>query len=193
MGKINLLLLCLLLSGCYHCHEYDHCDLVPQYPCTRQVDCFGHDMAHKYGLKFLILDDSTNLYATNYCLFFSSNKKLELRQGRRLALSLAKDFLDMMNVDPGVTEDGPPSTREKAYIDYEPTLQSVAFKITFWDEAVNRPKAPYLAEILFSRGMIYYYVADPTTQELREEFKESYKDAMKNSKYQRKDWMPDSL
>lgn len=51
---------------------------------------------------------------------------------------------------------------------YSPTLtlKNVGVRLAFWDEAAERPRAPYLffAEIDFYYNRFYYYEADPATK-----------------------------
>lgn len=47
-------------------------------------------------------------------------------------------------------------------------LQSLAFRIDFWDENVNRQPYPYVAEVRLADGIIYYYYANATTEALEE-------------------------
>jgi hypothetical protein len=44
---------------------------------------------------------------------------------------------------------------------------------------MNRPKPPYIAQILFQNCHFYFYEADPTTQALRLIFKESYENVVR--------------
>jgi hypothetical protein len=48
------------------------------------------------------------------------------------------------------------------------------YRIVFWDKEMDRPKPPYIAEILFQDSHFYFYDADPQTQELRLVLKAPY-------------------
>lgn len=45
--------------------------------------------------------------------------------------------------------------------------KAVAIKIAFWDSNMQRPPFPYLAQIRFSKGRLYYYYANPHTGALQ--------------------------
>jgi hypothetical protein len=99
---------------------------------------------------------------------------MTLADGQQLAKSLVKQFWQMLQKDPIVHKHiefyqkrGIPNANGIA-------LERAAFRIGFWDAEVNRPKAPFLAEILYLNRVIYYYEADPITQEIHLVYKEDY-------------------
>jgi len=58
-----------------------------------------------------------------------------------------------------------------------PTIHNIAFRINFWDENYDRKKPPHLAQIKVEQGKIYYYTADPKTQELQQPAVETVEEA----------------
>lgn len=48
------------------------------------------------------------------------------------------------------------------------TPNIIGIKIVFWDQNVNRPLHPYLAQVSVKDSKIHYYYADPKTQALLE-------------------------
>ncbi len=66
------------------------------------------------------------------------------------------------------------------YYSGNPSVKTVHMRIVFWDENVERPQAPYLAEIHYNNGVLQYYQADPKTHDLKLVKEESYEDAALN-------------
>lgn len=139
--------------------------------CHSCTDHSCYTLADHYGLELLLIDDIRNDHCTRYCAHFTSDKKLELSAGRKFALPLAHDFLHMLC---------------ESKLHYNPNR--LGLKIDFWDKNMNRPQKPYIAQITFSHGMFSYYQADPSTEALRLVLRESFSDAIKNSKYGRVDF-----
>ncbi len=149
---------------------------------------YGQSEAGKYHLKFILdsdlidsglISDVTPYKSTDYHLVFTSTKSTSLQQGRSIALPIVCDFSTMLQHDPAIL----------AYYDYEmgtikrhfgepPDLHNMSVRIAFWDHDVNRPKPPYLAQILFYNGVFHYFEADPETQSLRLVYHEPYADAV---------------
>ncbi len=174
-------MLLFIATGCHH-EEYSHSAPNPT-ACKYAINDFGQEQGKKYGLKLLLVENVTDSTNTKYCMLFSSKKKIDLAEGRKIAAPLLRDFLQMLATHPEVHEY---VTQAKTYTDadYEPKFTTIGFKIAFWDQDVNRPKRPYLAQILYTQEMFHYYEADATTQALRLVCTESYNDAVKNTKYQ---------
>lgn len=116
-----------------------------------------------YGLTFLLVENVNN----TYCVVFTSKKELDLAAARKFALPLVRDFMPL-----------------RCPMQDEPQPRKLALKIAFWDNNVNRPKSPDLAEIFFSEGTFYFYEADALTQSLILVGKESYEETVKKTKYQ---------
>lgn len=53
-----------------------------------------------------------------------------------------------------------------------------AIKIAYWDEEMNRPLLPYIADVRLQEGNITYYTADPITQALQVHLVESLPEAI---------------
>ena len=55
--------------------------------------------------------------------------------------------------------------------------EQLAYRISFWDENIDRPVAPYIAEIRLLDGKLSYFTADEN-QQLVLVFEESFADSM---------------
>ena len=154
----------------------------PEKPMEKKVrlsiERYGREIEKSHDLKLLLVGSVTNTHS-EYCMFFTSDKEITLKQGQELAVSIVKDFLQMLLQNPVVKRYA--NWAKTYYISptstYSPTLDTVGLKIAFWDHNTNRPKAPFLAEIMFENRTFYYYEADPKTQALRLVHTESYADA----------------
>jgi hypothetical protein len=58
----------------------------------------------------------------------------------------------------------------------DPLLDEIAFRISFWDDNLDRPRAPDIAEIRYAQGDCEYYTADDN-QRLVLVFSEAAEDA----------------
>ncbi len=113
-------------------------------------------------------------------LWVTAKTKETIQSGRALALAFTNAYLTDLK------------SHKDTYVYYEHdckkwpkiyssplSLKNVQIRIAFWDEEVERPQAPYLAEIGFQHGKFIYYQADPQTQALTLVFEEAYDDAVK--------------
>ena len=103
-----------------------------------------------------------------------------VQSGRALAFAFTKDYLAELqnNKDTSKWYAYECESMPKRYSG-RLGLKYVGVRIAFWDENVERPKAPYLAEIDFYGDKFRYYEADPKTKALKLVLEESYEDAVK--------------
>ena len=62
----------------------------------------------------------------------------------------------------------------------EPASDQIAFRINFWDENIDRPVAPYIAEIRLLDDKLSYFTADEN-QRLVLVFEETVKDNLQEA------------
>ncbi len=151
------------------------------------LDEYGTQVAKKEGMQFYRVSNVTQSTDPNpvyFLAFFDSHSKT-LPEGRILASSLAQDLWKMVSTSPEVQsyqddkrEFYANNPYQKKIFTEKVNMNQVGFKIAYWDKNVERPQAPYLAEIRFIGGVLHYYEADPKTQALRLIFQESYDQAM---------------
>ncbi len=117
------------------------------------------------GLGRLAGADNSRL--TPWGLLFTSPEKMTLSQAQEMARDVSRKLLQKMYSDPSFANYSVASLKEYPKGNYPPPSDdSIAFRIDFWDEEVNRPLPPYIAEIRFAEGKFYYYYADAKTQGL---------------------------
>ena len=151
------------------------------------LEQYGKRVAKAKNMQFLIAGDVTDarsikpyLHAT-YCLSLASHEKQTLDEGRIFAATLVEDFWKMLQHEPEVKKYAEVVHNEVPNAIAPPYawLPCVGYKISYWDEEMNRMQKPYLAEMHFYRETFRYYFANPETQHVELVFEESYKDAIK--------------
>jgi hypothetical protein len=146
------------------------------------MDDYGERFAKSHGMKFLYLGDVTGTQRSFYCIALLDNRPTTIEQGKKFAIYLLRDFANMMHTDGAVLNCFKFYKKMSPEKPLKLPLKKIGFKITYWDNDMNRFKPPYLAEIIFAEGVCYYYEADPVSQKKRLVFKESYEDALQSSK-----------
>ena len=151
------------------------------------LDAYGIEVAKKEGMQFYLVSNVTSSTEPDpdyFLAFFDSHSKT-LPEGRILASSLAQDLWKKVTTSPEVQcyqDDNRKFYANNPYykniFTEKANMNQVGFKIAYWDKNVERPQAPYLAEIRFIGGVLHYYEADPQTQALRLIFQELYDQAV---------------
>ena len=143
------------------------------------LDKYANSIAKKYDMEFHIVGDFSDVRDETYSLFFINFHQMTLDQGKEFAHTLVKDFLRELKTSPTVRkyhEYCNKRYKEMRYpplITEEPVPEQMGLKIGFWDKNFDRPKKPYLAEIVFLNGAFHYYEANPETQALQLVLKEN--------------------
>ncbi len=151
------------------------------------LDRYATTVAQKYGMEFHRAESFSDEPEDVYSLMFIDFHQMTFEQGKKLAFTLVVDFLRELKASPVVKRYH--EYRNNSYknakfppsLTREPVPEQMALKIGFWDKNFDRPKKPYLAEIVFLCGNFYFYEAHPETQALQLILKESYQDAVQRS------------
>ncbi len=115
----------------------------------------------------------------SYGIWVRTQTEESVQSGREKAVKFLHDYVKALQTDKETTK----------YFEYQCiqypkkysgklSLKNVGVRIAYWDEQVERPKAPYLSEIDFYDNTFRYYEADPKTQGLRLIREESYEKAI---------------
>lgn len=127
---------------------------------------------------------TSELDTDSFGLWVTGKTKETIESGRALAVAFIQAYVKELQTNKDIT----------AYYELQCKkwpdlfsgqigLKNILVRIAFWDEDVERPQVPYLAEIDFRHGKFQYYQADPKTQSLQLVLEESYDDAIaRNSK-----------
>jgi hypothetical protein len=147
---------------------------------TNTSKWIGNKLAEKYNIQFLI-EGSRDLVDSQRTETFSwsfvDDKKSTLEEARPIILNIINDIYASLNERLIYSKYLDTLKKTWPSIDNRILIENVGIKLAFWDENVNRPKNPYLAQIKVSDGKIRYYYADPATQALGEPIVESFKEA----------------
>ncbi len=123
---------------------------------------------------------------TDYGIWVTAKTDETVKSGRENAVKFLQDYLKEIQANKETTK----------YFEYnciarpskysgKISLKNVGFRIAYWNDQVERPKAPFLSEIDFYDNTFRYYEADPKTQALKLVLEESYEkalDSLKDSK-----------
>lgn len=149
----------------------------------RSSDAIKKFIKNYQGGRFTYISDGPFSHLPSEAVFgiwVTASTKETIQSGRALAVAFTKDCLTEL-------QNNKDTLKFYAYeCELLPSrhsgnlrLKYLGVRIAFWDENVERPKAPYLAEIGFYGGKFRYYEADPKTQKLKLVLEESYEDAVK--------------
>lgn len=138
------------------------------------LDLFSEKMAAAYGFKFITsgLGAIADSVDAPWGRGFTCSEKFTLEEFRPIFSAFVHSFLNKIHQDPVFAEYYRSRTNDRRQV----SATSIGIKVAFWDENVNRPLFPYLAQVRFANGEIYYHYADPKTQALTEPIVEALKD-----------------
>lgn len=122
---------------------------------------------------------TSQLDTDSFAIWVTGKTKETIESGRALAVAFVQAYVKELQTNKDIT----------AYYEFQCKkwpelfsgqigLKNILVRIAFWDEEVERPQVPYLAEIGFRHGKFQYYQADPKTQGLQLVLEESYDDAV---------------
>ena len=131
-----------------------------------------------FDLKLILMGTTDEL--KNRCCAFSfaatGTQKISLQKARIIAATCGKDSLQFLKTDQRCLEyfiDEPIQENP----DRKPSQDYIAFRISFWDENIDRVVQPFIAEVRFVDSVFSYYTADEG-QKLVLEHKETFDEAM---------------
>lgn len=136
-----------------------------------KMDEFANIQVKKHNMKLL----GTCIYGIlvdhkpcTWCFKTMSQKKMTLDAGKKLANQMVAEYCEYVTTNPEFRKHTLNHRKNQPIIFHHDDLNpaQIGFKVAFWDEDVNRPKKPHLAEIRFVNKQIHYYVANNETQAL---------------------------
>ncbi len=137
---------------------------------SSRLDRFSCSIAKKYNMEFLVIgnkwivDDNYN----NWSILFSNRNRMTIEQARPLVKNIICEFIAEIKTQPVYRQWVIFMTKRDSKWDADINPGRLGIKIGFWDENMDRPLAPYLAQILVVNRVVKYYYADPNTQALQE-------------------------
>ncbi len=120
------------------------------------------ELGQSLGLNFAVLgeaNEKTFTIGTIIGTGYWAQKKIELEEAKKLAHTVFHKFFSIVfnNYDLWCRSKG--FRRHPDCKDMKDE-QFITFRISFWDEFLNRVEAPYIAQIQCENGKIIYYAAD---------------------------------
>lgn len=136
--------------------------------CDKIMDKLGEEIACEHQLKLLHvgLGEMADAKKADWGFHFVSNQKMTIEEVRPLLAAISCQLLNCIYTDSHFSSYYQIRHREL-------NEELIAFRLAFWDEHVNRPLFPYLAQVRLADGNVYYHYADPKTQILQEPIVES--------------------
>lgn len=161
----------LMAGACTHYPIPEH--VVKEKVSYVALESFGRQMAEEFGVHFLLSGSGSFIAEEEirWCLAFTSTRQLTLEEARPLAERMADRLWAFGMANPIFEQ----TVKAAQFDDYESFGRSkrpsfnrrqFGFRLAFWDEEVNRPKVPYLAQINFAGDKLLYFYADSDTQAL---------------------------
>lgn len=131
--------------------------------CSKIMQAQGPIIASCHQLK--LLDFCSGLIADSRIAYYgyhlTSSQPMTIDEARPLMAEIICYLLNVMYCDPHFE-----NYFAMRKLPFNNNL--VAIRLAFWDEHVNRPLYPYLAQVRLSDSNVYYHYADPKTQSLQE-------------------------
>ena len=143
---------------------------------------FANEFCLKRGLEVVAMVISGSSYAMQRPFESSliGHQRLSLDAARTLAATYARDLLDFAQKNPDVLSSMKNQWSKKNSLNDSsviPEPRHLSFRISFWDENVDRQSAPYIAEIHLMDKKFSYFTSDDL-QRLVLVREESFDDAL---------------
>ena len=125
---------------------------------------FSKAISAKNNLNFVDLDSLERQFGDfiPFEIAFWGNAQLTIDAARKLAVQFSSEFLKFVqNDNPCLAYMVERSTDKYIHDDATfPEIRHIGFRISFWDENIDRQIAPYIAEIRMFEGKLKYFTAD---------------------------------
>jgi hypothetical protein len=112
------------------------------------------------NLKLVLMGPTDRLKSQCWDLSFvaTGTQKISLQEARLLAATCSKDSIQFLKTNQNCIKFISELGTERNF-DTNPVLY-LSFRLSFWDENIDRVVQPFIAEIRFIDGVISYYTAD---------------------------------
>lgn len=152
------------------CCSYVAPEVLEDRKARKHLDEFGEAWAKQHQMYYLGnctggLVDSTDC---GWSVNFIDNHNTNLADAKVKAKALAEILWKRVASDPSFITVQKMHASHYSWASPNLSIERIGFKIAFWDENVERPLPPYIAQIQFRHGKLLYFYADPATQALKE-------------------------
>jgi hypothetical protein len=141
---------------------------------------FATDVASRNNLHFVDLGPVKSEFwdTTPFEFILYGIKRLQKDEARALGAKCARDFLKFVQNDQKTLEYMEKRSKNPRMKDTAtfPDPKHIAFRISLWDENIDRQPEPYIADILFCDGKFRYFTSDEG-QRLMLAFEESFEES----------------
>lgn len=141
---------------------------------------FANDFSSKNKLHFVDLCHVKSEFGdtTPFEFILYGIKQLQKDEARALGAKCARDFLKFVQNDKRALEYMEKRSKDPRMKDTAtfPDINHIAFRISLWDENIDRQPEPYIADILFCDGKFRYFTSDEG-QRLMLAFEESFEES----------------
>lgn len=147
----------------------------------KALDELGKKIAKQNGMTLLrraAYGGGSRTVKAMWVLHFTSNKNMTIGEAKPLAIDIARQMLDKMYGDPLFKEYVRIEHEEYPKTSSELSDDMVGFKIAYWDDNMDRPLYPYLAEVRFTEGQLKFFYANKNTQALEQPIVEPFKKSL---------------
>lgn len=144
-------------------------DNIDVHAADNNVEAFGKKIAKKFDLKYLNNGVGTIVDSKKVAWDISlmTNRQWTIDQARPVVTAIMAEFWNFTSQDKDISLHMHALGGEYKWYDPILTPNRLGLKIAFWDQNVNRPKFPYVSQVIVSEGTISYYFADPKDQSLQ--------------------------
>jgi hypothetical protein len=112
------------------------------------------------NLKLILMGPTDRLKSlcSSFSFVATGTQKISLQEARLLAAACSKDSIQFLKTNQSCIKFISELGTERNF-DTNPVLY-LSFRLSFWDENIDRIAQPFIAEIRFIDGVISYYTAD---------------------------------
>ena len=149
----------------------------PKESFRRQFFEFIKQWTPSFHLKLILMGitDSLKSRCDDFSFVATGVQKISLREARIIAATCGKDSIQFLKTNQRCLEY---IQKESAKRNFDPSpIHYLTFRISFWDENIDRVVQPFIAEVRFVDGIFSYYTADEV-QSLVLEHRETFDEAM---------------
>ena len=153
--------LALTLIGCSE-HDYN--------PTWTSFEKLSQRIAKQYHQRFLSSGTGLLIEGDKAIWAYSvmETRNITLDEAKILTANMLQTTLDAVLPDPLYQDYFPARFATDSTHPSQIGPEYFGFKVSFWDEKMDRPLAPYIAQIRAVDGWVHFYYADPKTQALQE-------------------------
>ncbi len=163
MKNVILGTICFLFLVTSCSSEYDE-DPPYRVNTNREAKVCAQKIAKDNKIDYLFVGSIHDFYNG---LFFKSHKFINLNDGRILIKDVTDEYINQIYNSKFIYRNI--KYREEIFRKKKFNKNNIenyfTIRISFWDEKYDKPKLPYLSEIYLCEGQVYFYQADPITQE----------------------------